>query len=278
MDTVYTVTRNPERATEFQALGFHPIVADVTDLDSLKPIEDLQDVDTVLIAIGMDRSRYDRIESVYVDGLRNLLSKLPAGCQIIYVSSTGVYGDFGGAWVDEDSPTQPKRDGGIACLKAERLIKDSKFSNRAKILRFAGIYGPDRVPTKSLIETHDWKKLSSDGFLNLIHVEDGAQLISMISDVSCDLDAPCETFCVSDGYPVLRKDYYSFIARTLGLNTIPWEKTIVAEGKSRSGSNKRVSNKKLVMKYPFQFAYPSYREGVEQAIGASTPTDKKPDR
>lgn len=278
MDTVYTVTRNPERAAEFQAEGFHPIVADVTDLDSLKPIEDLEEIDTVLIAIGMDRSRYNRIEEVYVDGLRNLLSKLPSGCQIIYVSSTGVYGDFGGAWVDENSPTQPKRDGGIACLKAERLIIDSKFANRAKVLRFAGIYGPDRVPTKSLIETRDWKKLSSDGFLNLIHVEDGARLISMISDASCDPEAPCETFCVSDGHPVLRIDYYNFIARTLGLNAIPWEKTNVTAGKSRSGSNKRVSNKKLVMEHSFQFAYPSYREGVEQAIGASAPTDNTPDR
>ena len=142
------MTRKSERLAWFSDQGITGIVGDVTQPQTLN----LPEADIVLIAVGMDRSMYSDVEAVYVGGLRNVLDNLPQPKHLIYVSSTGVYGDFDGQWVDESSTTQPLRFGGKACLKAEQLIRESDLANRSTLLRFAGIYGADRVPTKERIK------------------------------------------------------------------------------------------------------------------------------
>ncbi len=262
-DTVYSVTRNASRADDLNALGFIPIIADITDPETLA---DLPEADTVLFAVGMDRTTYSDIRSVYIEGLRNVLNHLPASItQFIYISSTGVYGDFGGQWINETSPTEPVREGGKACLEAERLLMASRLGQHSTILRFAGIYGPDRVPTRQLIESKQWKKLADQGYLNLIHVDDGARIIEEISN-----QPPSgETFIVSDGRPPLRRDYYQFIAHHFGLPDIPWEPSEATPENSRAGSNKRASNQKLVEQLDVKFKLRDYRAGLAQALDAT---------
>jgi nucleoside-diphosphate-sugar epimerase len=263
-DDVFAVTRNPQRADDLRALDIIPIVADVTQPDSLTG---LPTADTVLAAIGMDRTAYSDIRMVYVDGLRNVIQNLPSETgQLMYVSSTGVYGDFGGTWIDENSPTHPTREGGKACLEAEALIATSRFADRATILRFAGIYGPCRVPTRELIVSKQWKKLSSDGYLNLIQVDDGAQIVETISN----RPPTGETFLVSDGNPPLRRDYYEFIAQHFGVSQIPWEQSDVDLKNVRGGSNKRILNKKLVERFEITFEFPNYQTGLAHALDTVT--------
>ena len=257
--TVIAMTRKSERLAWFSEQGITGIVGDVTRPETL---DQLPEADIVLVAVGMDRSMYSDVEAVYVGGLKNVLDKLPQPKHLIYVSSTGVYGDFGGQWVDESSTTQPLRPGGKACLKAEQLIGGSELASRSTLLRFAGIYGADRVPTKERIQSGDWKKLSSDGFLNLIHVDDGAKIIDRIAQT----EPAGETYLVSDGNPVLRREYYSYIAECLGVEQIPWSKTTVDPKAARSGSSKRISNKKLVEQFQVEFDYPHYRAGLKQAM------------
>ena len=263
-DTVYAVTRNNDRSNEFKSLGLTPIVGDITEPESLK---DLPFADTVLFAVGMDRSRYSDIHQVYVEGLKNALSYLPEQTgHFIYVSSTGVYGDFGGDWVDESAITEPKREGGKACVAAEELLRLSNFSDRATILRFAGIYGPGRVPTKSLIETRSWSKISPNGYLNLIHVDDGARAISLLADEFAENGAGAtETYLISDGNPSLRKDYYEHVARHFGVSDINWEQSDVPEN-DRSSSSKRISNSKFTSQFQFHFDYPNYKAGLSHAL------------
>ena len=258
--SVNALTRSPERAAWFSQQGMTGIVGDVTQPDTLNA---LPEADIVLVAVGMDRSAYSDIEMVYVDGLKNVLANLRSRPRhLVYVSSTGVYGDFDGAWVDETSTAQPLRPGGVACLKAEQLIRESDLASQSTVLRFAGIYGPDRVSTRQRIESGDWKKLSSAGFLNLVHVDDGAKIIDRIVQA----DPSGETYLVSDGNPVLRRDYYSYIAERLGAEQIPWAETAVDTKVGRSGSSKRISNKKLVEQFQVEFDYPDYRAGLKQAM------------
>lgn len=280
-DTVNVVTRNPDRAEAFRKLGYSPFIADITDSNSLNAsqLNKLSDIDTVLFAVGMDRSRYKDVHDVYVGGLQNALSIIQPPRHFIYVSSTGVYGNFDGDWVDETSKTEPSREGGKACLAAERFLnQDPIWAERSTILRFAGIYGPDRVPTRSLIESNDWKKLSAAGFLNLIHVDDGATLTTMIANIALERSLTSQsanelmqTFCVSDGNPVLRKKYYEEVAKILKLDQIPWEECRDDTSQTRSGSNKRVANKLLTStlggRLPLRF--PTYREGLAHAISVS---------
>ena len=262
-DSVFAVTRSETRAVALETEGISPIVGDVTLPSSL---DNLPEVDTVLFSVGMDRSRYSDIRLVYVDGLRHILQRLSTATgHLIYISSTGVYGDFGGQWIDETAMTEPAREGGKACLEAEQLIASSDFANRSTILRFAGIYGPGRVPTRNLIQSGSWKKLSAAGYLNLIHVDDGARIVTLLAD-----QPPTgETFLVSDGQPSLRKEYYEFIAGQFGVDEIPWEESKVKPEESRSESSKRVSNRKLMERFEFQFEFPDYRSGLKNALDLS---------
>jgi nucleoside-diphosphate-sugar epimerase len=256
-DKVYAVTRSEHRAETFRKLGLHPIVADVTKPETLQ----LPQTDTVLLAVGMDRTAYSDIRMVYVDGLKNVLSALDDSVkQLIYISSTGVYGNFDGEWVSEDSPTEPSREGGHACLAAEELIKDSRFADRATILRFAGIYGPDRVPTQKLIQSKSWNKLSANGYLNLIHADDGANIVRIVAD-----QAPSgETFLVSDGSPPLRREYYEFIAEFFN-EDIQWNES-PPDPNDRSSNSKRIANTKLTARFQFNFQYPDYKSGLNHAL------------
>ena len=245
-------------------------MADVTLPDTLV---DLPVVDTVLIAVGMDRSRYSDIRKVYVEGLRNVLDALVDSVQhVIYVSSTGVYGNFDGDWVDENSPTDPQREGGKACLEAEQLLSDSRLGSRATILRFAGIYGPDRVPTRQQVIDKQWDRLSPHGYLNLIQVDDGAHVVQLIArsvDVDRDnTDTLAQTFLVSDGQPPLRSDYYDWIADRFGVGPIPWDPTATAPQESRASSSKRIGNQKLQQHFSIDFQYADYRSGLAHALNA----------
>lgn len=253
-DEVFAVTRTTARFGELTAAGLKPRVGDVTKPSTLA---ELPIVDTVLFAVGMDRTVSRDIRAVYVDGLKNVLDRLPDETgHLIYVSSTGVYGDFGGDWVDESSPTLPTRDGGKACLEAESVIRASRFAERATILRFAGIYGDRRIPKQAAVASGKWEALSSRGYLNLIHVEDGARIIAMIAEKQ-----PLgETILVSDGQPVKRKQYYQTVADFMGTGPIQWPDR--DETTSRGRNDKRVSNARLCRIIGDDFLYPDYHCGL----------------
>ena len=78
-----------------------------------------------------------------------------------------------------------------------------------------------------------------------------------------------ETFVVSDGQPSLRKEYYEFIAEQFGVDEIPWEESEVKPEESRSGSSKRISNRKLMERFEIQLDFPDYRSGLKNALDLS---------
>ena len=143
---VVVVTREPRAGRRsFEQQGYAAIVADVTQPETLR---ELPAAETVLFAVGFDRSESRQsIEEVYAGGVRNVLAALPADTgRFIYISTTGVYGPAGGEWVDEATPPDPQREGGRASLAAEQALAAHPLGQRSVILRLAGIYGPGRVP------------------------------------------------------------------------------------------------------------------------------------
>ena len=261
-DEVFGMTRKQERFAELEAIGIRPLLGDITKPETL---HGLPVVDTVLVAVGMDRSSYSDIRQVYVHGLQNILDALPAEIgHLMYVSSTGVYGDSAGRWVDEQTEPIPLRDGGKACLAAEQMIKASPFQDRFTILRFAGLYGNSRIPMQAVIADRQWGRLSPTGFLNLIHVEDGVRILLAVAK-----QKPFgETFLVSDGNPVCRKDYYEATAEYVGCGPIVWPEPSSSDGESllRLRSDKRISNVKLRQWLDFEFQYPNFQAGLEKAF------------
>lgn len=267
---VHVVTRSEERAREFAEGGFLPILADILDESSL---HDLPRVDVMLFAVGYDRSASATIEELYCTGLANTLSALPSGTgRVIYVSSTGVYGPADGNWVDEQTSPTPQRAGGVASLAAERVLASHALGGSSLILRLAGIYGPGRIPYLDKLQSGQALTVPSEGWLNLIHVDDAAQVIVAAERWARGDQRSCgpEVFCVSDGCPVIRGEYYREIARLIGAGE---PRFVSPDADSPAGerarSSKRINNRKMVESLRVSLNHPTYRAGLASIIGGS---------
>ncbi|MGI9458065.1 MAG: SDR family oxidoreductase [Aeoliella sp.] len=263
-DDVAAVTRSEKRAAEFTDNGWRATVADISNPASLVS---LPEVDTVLIAVGYDRSSDQSIEKVYAGGARNVLAALSGSVRrLIYISSTGVYGDAAGAWIDEQTLPEPDRAGGAASLAAEEAIRASNFADRSVILRLAGIYGPDRLPYLEQLKAGEPIEAQQSGHLNLIHVDDAARIVHRVAAPNFNVDLPL-TYCVSDGNPVVRAEFYQEVARRLGA---PPPRFVQPPSDSpraaRAVSDKLVSNRRLLEELPIELRYPSYREGLADVL------------
>jgi len=265
-DEVMVVTRSESRASKFETAGFRPLVANVTDPQTLSR---LPPAETVLFAVGYDRSAEPSIYEVYAEGFQNVLTALPESVrQIIYISTTGVWGSTTGAgdgWVDEQTPTDPLRDGGKASLAAEQALRASSFAARGIALRLAGIYGPDRIPLLAQLRVGEPIAAPQTGHLNLIHVDDAAKVVVAASNRD---DALPPVLCVSDGQPPKRGDYYREVARLIGAPP----PTFVAPPAdspraARAAVDKKVRNNLMRRTLNLSLQYPDYQAGLAAILG-----------
>lgn len=258
---VFATTRSAETADRFASLGWTPIIFDVT-----RPCEsraELPQVDTVLFAVGFDRTASDSIEEVYVNGLQNTLKQVSADVkQFIYISSTGVYGQSNGELINESSPTAPKRPGGKACLQAEALLRASDFSERSVILRLAGIYGPLRLPYLNAIRQQTPIEANANGWLNLIHVDDAVEIVRLADQQKI---AP-DLLVVSDGNPVKRGDYFAEIARQLAAPAPKLQTPDANTDHRRGGGGKRVDPKHLIATLKPTLTFPTFVQGIADTL------------
>lgn len=269
---VAIVTRSSERAQEFRRAGYQAIVADVTDAHSL---HDLPKADTVLYSVGYDRKSSTpgpTIEEVYAGGMRNVLAAIESDVRrFVYISTTGVYGLGDGDWVDETTPTDPQRDGGRASLAAEQTLAAYPSRTHGVVLRLAGLYGPGRIPFLNELRRGEPIPAVSTGYLNLIHVDDAAEVVvtagnSDPNDLLTTNSGP-RLYCVSDGQPVERGEYYSEVARQIGM---PPPSFIAPDPTSpraqRAGSSRRISNERMLNELRITLAYPDYRAGLAASL------------
>lgn len=254
-DRVIAVTRSDARRAEWESLGLIPLRADVTRAETLC---DLPECETVLYAVGWDRRAGQSRHDVYVHGLKNVLQRLPPPGKLLFISSTGVYGDADGAWVDETSPCRPRREASIAIYAAEQLLGRHSLARRTVILRMAGMYGPGRMLRVNELKRQSPMPVAANSFLNLIHVEDAAEIVAAVAE---HVDPP-ELFNVADGQPADRREYFSFGAELLGVPPPLFIEPETAAGSQRhDGENKRVCSRKLLTRLGIQLRYPTYREG-----------------
>jgi nucleoside-diphosphate-sugar epimerase len=131
-------------------------------------------------------------------------------------------------------------------------------------LRLAGIYGPGRVPYLDKLKNGEPIAAPAIGWLNLIHVDDAATVV-LAAERWLDQapgDGP-HLFCVSDGHPVVRGNYYREAARLIGATPPRFVAPDPASPAAvRAGVDRRVSNAKMLHQFDMQLAYPSYRKGL----------------
>ena len=256
---VWATTRDLAKGQSLRGLGIEPIICDWTDRRTLAS---LPDVECILVAVSHDpRGSASRIDG-QVGGFRNLLQAVSPQASISYISTTGVYDQTDGCWVDESSPTNPTRAGARAHLWGESLLHRLRPRSPWTILRLAGIYGPGRIPRVADVRAGRPIASAEHGFLNLIHVDDAADAV-----LASWTRAAERIYLVADDLPVVRGEYYRFIASRCGAP----EPTFVDPGPNasdrlRSESNKRIWNRRMKRDLVHRLRYPTYREGLAELL------------
>jgi nucleoside-diphosphate-sugar epimerase len=196
--------------------------------------------------------------------LANEIAAAPKLKKIVYLSTIGVYGDHGGAWIDETAPTDPAN--GRSRL---RLAAEAGWSGLARgtareiyILRLSGIYGPGRNVLVKLREGTAKRLVKPGQVFNRIHVED----ISRAINACLTGQAPGGIYNVTDDEPAPPQDVVLYAAQKLGVAPPPEQDFDAARltpmARTFYGENKRVSNQRMKALPGFELAFPTYREGI----------------
>lgn len=216
----------------------------------------VEQVDYVLITIPPQNEQDILIESV-----KQNLSSFQHLKWIGYLSSTSVYGDHKGQWVDENSPTNPTSLYGSARLKAEKewLSLDLPLH----IFRLAGIYGPGRNALEDLKAGKARRIFKKDSVFSRVHVSDIHQVI----DASMRQPNPGQTYNVADNLPSPSHEVVAYAAKLLGIEPpplMPYEDANFSPlGQSFYQDSKRVCNKRILKDLIPVLKYPTYKEGLK---------------
>ncbi len=263
---VFVTTRSRSKASRLSAAGFEPIVLDWTDRRTLTRLPKCK---RVLVAVAYDSTAGYSRETSQVQGLSNLLDSISSVSHVVYISTTGVYHQTDGSWVDEFSTARPTMPGGQSHLRAEFLLR-RRWQPSHTILRLAGIYGPGRVPLARQIAAGKPIDAGADGYLNLIHVEDAATaVLNAWWRRSTQGSLPLSLYAVADDLPVLRRDFYQAVAKHLGV-AAPRFTSPAGSLSARSASNKRIWNRRLHRDLIDRLRYPTYVADWNRWFGFSS--------
>ncbi len=230
-------------------------------VDLMRP-GDLEGIDSrfdlvICVLTPDDRSEqaYRNIFELGVANLLNIFSQNNPETRFIFVSSTSVYGQTYGEWVDEESVTEPGTITGKIILQAEKSFLSHGVNNC--IIRFSGIYGRSRSRLLDTVASGGKVQYKPPYYMNRIHRKDCIGVLCFIANkmiAGINLEP---IYLASDDDPAPRWDVFNFIADKLGTGRP--EKQILPHN---SDQNKRCSNKRL-KQLGYEFLYKSYRDGYD---------------
>jgi len=255
--SVWATTRRHQGAAELQDLGITPVLCDVLAPD---PLRALPRFSSVLYCVGFDRGAGQTMRDVYVNGLGRVLDALTPPERFLYVSSTSVYGQTNGDWVEETSATEPEEESGRIVLDAENVLREKL--NTAMILRFAGIYGPGRLLRQKSIMAGEVIHADPERWLNLIHVDDGAAAVLAAEGRG----TPGDVYNVCDDEPTPRRLFYEQLAAVLNAPPPRFEPPPAnAPLPPHERANRRIRNRRLRDALQCALRFPSFRDGLSNA-------------
>lgn len=267
---VVGVRRSEAGCTAIERAGFEAVRADVT---SETDLEDVPDADVLVFAASSGGRDAEAAREIYVDGLRTAIEQFggreTVPDRLIYTSSTGVYGDFDGEWVDEDTPIEPTTEKTNVLAEAERVAREatSEYGMVGTVARFAGLYGPERYRLERYLDGP-----VTAGYLNMVHRDDAAGAVRYVIESDAARD---EVVLVVDDEPVEKWTFADWLADECDVER-PERRTkadrlaegdLSAAARRRIETAKRCSNAKL-RDLGYEFVYPTYREGYRPALDA----------
>lgn|SRR5690554_701715 len=248
-DQPLAITGVRRRATKDRG-NLRYIAADIHQPDTLAALL-TEDFDRLVITLTPAERSAAGYETGYVipcERLVALCRRLPRPPrQILFASSTAVYGQDTGEWVNEQSLTQPRGYNGEQLLRAEQLLLDSGLP--VSVLRLAGIYGPGRNRLLRRVAAGDAPL--SDAWTNRIHAEDAAGFMAHLLLLS-QHQPLLPVYGMSDGQPATSAEVVSWLAQSMGVGT--------GAPQQSANRNKRVGNR-LLLATGYRLRYPDYRAG-----------------
>ena len=243
--TVHGLRRHPECLPD----TIQGIQADLLDPQSLKNMS--SEWDGIVYQATPDGRTPQTYRRAYVDGLENLLGHCKSVGRLIFVSSTAVYGQSEGEWVDEESVTEPQSFSGQILLEAEAIAAAAN----GMTVRFSGIYGPGRdFMIRSVLSGQARCRTSPPQWTNRIHAEDCAAALKHL----LELERPEGIYCASDSLPAPRCDVLGWLAEQL-------DAPAPSRDEEGQGQGTRVSNQRLTDS-GFVFQYPDFRTGYRELL------------
>jgi nucleoside-diphosphate-sugar epimerase len=260
---VHAMFRHAARAEAWRVLGAKPFIA---DLDHLVP-QALPEADVVLHSAppGTSGDSDERTRAL----LAVLAQRPQPPKRIVYISTSGVYGDCRGERVDELRPLQPDSDRGRRRADAERQLQDWCAARGVAlvILRAPGIYGPGRFPIARLKSGMPVLQTSDDVYTNHIHADDLAAIcVRALED-----DAPPGVYNASDDSEIRMGDWLDAVADRFALPRPPRIPRAEAEGRispamlSFMNESRRLINDRLKRELGYALAYPTVHDGLHAA-------------
>jgi nucleoside-diphosphate-sugar epimerase len=184
-----------------------------------------------------------------------------------YLSTTGVYGDHAGEWVDETTPLAPTTERGKARVKAEAGWQALELP--LHIFRLAGIYGPGRGPFEKVRNGSARRIIKKGQVFSRTHVDDVAQVL----EASIHAPNPGAIFNVCDDDPAPPQDVIAYAAELLGLPIPPAiafeDANLSPMARSFYGESKRVRNDRIKTELDVTLRYPDYKSGLDALLAAS---------
>ncbi len=261
------LTSSPERVEALRAAGITPLVGDLDQPRSLQRLAGL--ADRVLhLAPPPSEGLSDWRRDPRSRALAAALARRRAPAALVYGSTSGVYGDCGGAWVDETRPPAPETPRAWRRLDAEQQWRwwARRTGARVSVLRIPGIYAHDRPggPADRLRRGMPVLRPEDDVYTNHIHADDLARACVR----ALWLGRPQRTVHVCDDSQLKMGDYFDLAADLLGLPRPP---RIARDGAERQlplmvlsfmSESRRLANRRLHQELRLRLRYPTVREGL----------------
>ena len=252
---VWGLRRNPRSLPA----GIESIAADLASPEDLADLPG--GIDFVFYLVSPNGSEDALYRRAYVEGLRGLIEALRRDGQrppLLFASSTAVYRQYDGAWVDESSETAPDHWSGKRLLEGEQIALQALPSTT--VVRFGGIYGPRRTQLIDRVRSgRAGYQVDPPQYANRIHRDDCAGALHHLMS----LEDPDSVYLAVDNEPAEERAVLLWLAGVMGSpSPREAEKTAVSK---RPRGNKRCRNARLVQS-GYTFRYPTFREGYSAVL------------
>lgn len=264
---IHALSHSPQRCTTLEQAG---ITVHIGNLDNDTTLQSLPTTGACVYYFTPP-AEHGTQDSRIRNFINRCREKLPQ--QVIYISTSGVYGDCKGAWVNEDTPPNPTTARSQRRLSAEtQLLEWGRACNVSiVILRVGGIYGPGRLPLARIKQGLPILRRDLAPYSNRIHADDLAQ----VCVAAAKLGKNGRIYNVADGQSSTMSDYFLAVARAAGLPPPPeldWsaaEQQLSAEMLSYLHESRRLDTRRMREELKVELRYPTLEAGLKACLSSA---------